>query len=225
MYQNHRQHPHTWPHRGRTWGPPTRSYAYCPQIWLQSTENTCEGPSHQISLAASTMPMVSTWTWQGQCCTCLASTHQCHWTPRILRSSHIPKSLHPWSVHLDYPSARAAQEGHKLHMELHLWHCFWVDQGSRHQWYYPQVLRPLTPCDNTGWCLTGRPWYSTPAKWQTHSLCQQGPHQNWTPMCKHRERDASSCLCSREIPHLHLWMVLPWLNQTTSHSNPSPESP
>ena len=27
---------------------------------------------------------------QGWCCTCLASTHQCHWTSRVLRSSHIP---------------------------------------------------------------------------------------------------------------------------------------
>ena len=27
-------------------------------------------------------------------------------------------------------------------------------------------------------------------------------------ICKHRERDASCCLQSREIPHLRLWMVL-----------------
>ena len=26
----------------------------------------------------------------------------------------------PWSVHLDLPSMRAAQEGHRFHMELHL---------------------------------------------------------------------------------------------------------
>ena len=115
---------------------------------------------------------------QGRCCTCLASTHQHHWASRVLRPSHIPKSLHPWSVHFDHPPARAAQEGHRLHMELHLWHHFWADQGSHHQWYHPQVLWPVTSHDNTGWCLTGRPWCSTPVKWQTHSLCQQGPH--WT---------------------------------------------
>ena len=94
----------------------------------------------------------------------------------------------PRSVHLDHHPMRATQEEHRLHMELHLWHQFSVDQGSHYQWYHPQVLQPLTPCDNTGWCLTGRPWCSTPAKWQTHSLCQQGPHWNWTPICKHRER-------------------------------------
>ena len=144
---------------------------------------------------------------QGGCCTYLASTHQCHWTLRILRPSHIPKSLHPWSVHLDLPSARAVQEGHRLHREPHLCHHIWADQGSHHQWYHPQVLWPLTPSENTGWCLMGRPWCSTPAKWQTCSLCQQGPQQNWMQICKDRERDASCCLWSREIPHLHLWMV------------------
>ena len=89
-------------------------------------------PKPSISLAVFTMPMVSTWTQVGSCCTCLASTHQCHWTSRGPRSSHIPKPLHSWSVNLDLPSMRAAQEGHRLHMELHLWHCFWVDQGSSH---------------------------------------------------------------------------------------------
>ena len=71
-----------------------------------------------------------------------------------------------------------------------------------------RYFNPSLPSDNTSWCLTGRPWCSTPAKWQTHSLCQQGPHQNWMLICKHRERDASCCLLSREIPHLHLWMFL-----------------
>ena len=94
-----------------------------------------------------------------------------------------------------------------------IWNCtyghhFWADQGSCRQWHHPQVLWPITSSDNTGWCLTGRPWCSTPAKWQTPSLCQQGPHQNWMLICKHRERDASCSLWSREIPHLHLWTVL-----------------
>ena len=35
-------------------------------------------------------------------------------------------------------------------------------------------LQPITPSDNTGQCLTGRPWCSMPAKWQSHSFCQQG---------------------------------------------------
>ena len=55
--------------------------------------------------------------------------------------------------------------------------------------------------------FTGRPWHSTPAEWQTRSICQQGPHQNRMPICQHQERDASCCLWSGEIPHLHLWTV------------------
>ena len=175
---------------------------------VQPTKDTHEGPSCQFLW----LPLWCQWCpprpRKSQCCTCLTGTHKCHQTSRVLRSSHIPKSLHPWSVHLDHLSLRSAQEGHRLHMEPHLQHCFWVDQGSCHQWHHPQILQPLTSTDNTGQCLTGRPWCSTPAKWQTHSLCQQGPQQNWMSICKHRERDASCCLQSREIPHLHLWTVL-----------------
>ena len=190
MYQNRRGHHHTWPHQGRTWCLPMRSYAYCLQIWLgvQSTENTCKGSSHQFLW----LPLQCQWSpsrpRKGRCCTCLTSTHKHHQTLRILRLSHIPKSLHPWSVHLDHPSLRAAQEGHRLHMELHLWQHFWAGQGSCYQGHHPQVLRPITSSDNTSQCLTGRPWCSTPAKLQTRSLCQQGPHWNWMLTCKHRER-------------------------------------
>ena len=103
---------------------------------------------------------------------------------------------------------RAAQEGHRLQLEPYLWHHFWADQGSCHQWHHPQVLRSITSSDNPSWCLTGRPWCSIPVEWQTHSLCQQGPHWNQMLICKHWERDASCCLQSREIPHLHLWMII-----------------
>ena len=176
--------------------------------WCSTHRRHMWRPKPSTSLDVSTMPMESTQTQASQCCTCLASTHQHHWTPRILRSSHIPKSLHPWSIHLDCPSMRAAQEGHRLQLEPYLWHCFWADQGSCHQWHHPQVLWPITTCDNPSWCLTGRPWCSTPAEWQTCSLCQQGPHQNWMLIREHWERDASCCLWSREIPHLCLWMVI-----------------
>ena len=91
---------------------------------------------------------------------------------------------------------------------LYLWHCFWVGQGSCHQWHHPQVLWSITTRDNPSWCITGRPWHSTPAEWQTHSLYQQGPHWNWMPIHEHWERDASCCLWSREIPHLCLWTVI-----------------
>ena len=39
---------------------------------------------------------------------------------RILRSSHIPKSIHTWSVHPDCPSMRAAQGGYRFYLEPHL---------------------------------------------------------------------------------------------------------
>ena len=62
----------------------------------------------------------------------------------------------------------------------------WVKEAVI-QWHHPQVFWPLTPLDNTSRCLTGRPWCSTPAKWQTCSFCQQGPHWNQMLVCQHRE--------------------------------------
>ena len=37
------------------------------------------------------------------------------------------------------------------------------------------------------------------------AFCQQGPYQNQTPVCQHRERDASWHLWSREILNVCLW--------------------
>ena len=56
-----------------------------------------------ISLAASTMPMASSQPRKGQHHTCLTSTNKHHQTPEVLRSGHVPQSLHPWVVHLDCP--------------------------------------------------------------------------------------------------------------------------
>ena len=55
----------------------------------------------------------------------------------------------------------------------------------------PSGTLPLTFCDNTSQYLTGRPWCSTPAKWQTCGFCQQSPYKNQMPVCQHREGDAS----------------------------------
>ena len=119
-------------------------------------------------------------------------------------SSHIPKSLHPWSIHLDCPSMRAAQEGHRLQLEPYLWHCFWADQGSHCQWHHPQVLLPITTHDNPSWCLTGRPWHSTPAEWQTHSLCQQGPTET---ECRYAniEREMLAAVIGAERFHTYIY--------------------
>ena len=207
MYQNHRWHHCPCLHQGRTWCLPTRSHADCPQIWLgvQSTENTHEGSNHQFLW----LPLWCQWCpprpEKGQCCTCLTGTHKHHQTSRVLGPSHIPEPLHPWSVHLDCPSVRAAQEGHRLHMEPNLQCHFWAGQGSCHQWHHPQVLHPITSGDNTSRCLTGRPWCSTPAKWQTHSLCQQGPHWNWMPICEHREREVLAAIFGAERFHTYIY--------------------
>ena len=157
-------------------------------IWCSTPKNTCEGSSCQLLW----LPL---WCWwcpsrpgKCRCSTHLASANKHHWTPRVLRPSHIPQSLYPWFVHLDCPPAQAAQGGHKLHLEPHLQCCFSAGQRSCHQLHHPQVFQPLTSHDNTSWCLTGRPCCNTPTKWQTHSFCQQGPYQNQTLICKHRER-------------------------------------
>ena len=192
MYQNRRRHHCTWLHtEAEHNAQPMRSHAELPAntTWCSTHRRHTLRPKLSISLDASTMPMVSIQTLEKS-----MLYMPCQHPPTslklqgILRSSHVPKSLHPWSIHLDCPSMRAAQEGHRLQLELYLWHHVWADQGSCCQWHHPQVLWPITICDNPSWCLTGRPWCSTPAEWQTCSLCQQGPHWNWMPICKHRER-------------------------------------
>ena len=147
-----------------------RPHAHCPHIWLgiQPTEDTCEGPSHQflwLSLWCQWSPLRPR---QGWCCTCLASTHQCHWTSRVLRSSHIPKSLHPWSVHLDWPSTRAAQEGCRLQMELHLWHHFWVHTYI-YGWAF-MIESDHKPLES----ISRQNLVDTPAWLQCMMLCLQG---------------------------------------------------
>ena len=154
------------------------------------------------------MPMVPTGPGEGQCCTCSPSTNKCHWTPRVPQHGDIPQPLHPRPVHSDCSSARTPEKRCQLHLECQLWGCFSVSQASHRQWHHSQVLWPITACDNRSWCLTGRSWCSTSTKWQTYSFHKQSTHQCRMQICKHNERDASSCLCSREILHLHLWTVL-----------------
>ena len=108
-------------------------------------------------------------------------------------------SFYPWPVHLDFPTVWAAQEGHWLHLELHLWCCLPACQGCCCQWHHPPVLWPFTPCDHPSWCITGRPWCSTASKPQTHGLYQQSPHQCQMPLCQHKKRHVHCCLWSWEI--------------------------
>ena len=48
-----------------------------------------------------------------------------------------------------------------LHLECQLWGYFSASQASHHQQHHTQILWPITACDHTSWCLTGRSWGST----------------------------------------------------------------
>ena len=82
------------------------------------------------------------------------------------------------------------------------------ESRSHCQQHHPQILQLVTACAHTSWCLTGRPRHSTSTEQHTHSFHKQSTHQCRMQICKHRERDASHCLWSRVILHLHLWTVL-----------------
>ena len=113
-------------------------------------------PKPSISLDAYTMPVVSTQTLER-----LMLYTPCQHPPNITELQEFLglvtylSPFIPGPSTLDCPSTRAAQEGCRLQLEPYLWHCFWADQGSCHQWHHPQVLQPITTHDNPSWCLTG----------------------------------------------------------------------
>ena len=163
MYQNCQWHHCTWSYWGRTWGLSAEPHAGSPQIWscVQPTEDTCKGPSHKLLW----LPIWCQWCpprpREGWCCACSPSTHKCHWTPRVPWHGDISQPLHLWPVHSDHPSARTPEKRCQLHLESQLWGCFSASQASHHQQHHPQILQPITACDHTSWCLTGRSWCST----------------------------------------------------------------
>ena len=209
MHWNHRWHHCPWLHWGRTWCPPMRSHADCLQIWLgvQSTENTCEGSSCQFLQ----LPLWCQWCpprpGKGRCCTCLTSTHKHHRTPRVLRSSHIPKPFIPGLSTLTAP----LQELLKKDTDFIWNHTYdatfeWVKEAvvsdTTLKYFNPSL--PVTIQVNAskvglGAALleNGKP-IAFARKALTETECQ----------FSNIERDASCCLWSREIPHLHLWTVL-----------------
>ena len=140
----------TWSHWGRTWCASGQPYAGSPQVWscVQSTENTCEGPSHKLLWLPIWCQWCTSGSREGWCCACSPSTHKCHWAPGVPWYGDIPQPLHLWPVHPNCSSARTPEKRCWLHLECQLWNHFWVDQGSCHQWYHPQVLRPITTHDN-----------------------------------------------------------------------------
>ena len=209
MYQNHRWHHHTWPHQGRTWCLPTRSYAYHLQIGLgvQPTEDTCEGPSYQFLW----LPLQCQWCpprpGQGQCCTCLVSTHQCPWTSRVLRSSHIPKSIIPGLSTLTTPLWQLLKRDTDF-----IWNCTY---DTAFEWIKEAIisdttLRYFDP--------------SLPMTIQVHAsqvglgaaLLQNGKPIAFASKAltetecwyANIEREMLAAVFRAEIPHLRLWTVL-----------------
>ena len=128
MYQNHRWHHCTWLHWCRTWCPPTRSHANC----------TCK--YNLVFNPQKTHVKAQAVNFFG----CLYDANILHPDPGKVDAVHAITSTHQhvtelqeflglvtylspfisWSIHLDCPSTRAAQEGHRLQLELYLWHCF-----------------------------------------------------------------------------------------------------
>ena len=163
MYQNHQWHHPTWLYWGRTWCLSAEPHTGSQQVWscVQSTENACKGPRHKLLW----LPIRCQWCppgpREGWCCTCSPSTHKCHWTPRVPPHGDIPQPLHPWPVHSDCSSVRTPEKRCQLHLEWQLRGHFSVGQASCHQQDNPQVLWPITACDHTNQCLTGRSWCST----------------------------------------------------------------
>ena len=163
------------------------------------------------------MPMVSTQTQERSITiTCLASTNKHHWTPKVLRPSHIHQSLHPWFVHLDCPSVWAAQERHRLHLELHLQCRFSIrskklssvtppsDISTHH---FPVTIQVDASQVGLGAALlqNGKPVaFASKTLTKTDML-----------VCQHRERDAScSSLEWRDSKHMSMVGFSP-LSQTT----------
>ena len=97
MYQNCQWYHCTWSHWGRTWCPPAEPHAGSLQVWscVQSTENTHQGPSHQLLW----LPIQCQWCpprpGEGWCCACSPSTHKCHWTPRVPQHGDISSPFVP----------------------------------------------------------------------------------------------------------------------------------
>ena len=163
MYWNCQWHHCTWLYWGRTWHLSAEPHVGSLQVWscLQSTENACKGHSYKLFW----LPIWCQWCppgpREGWCCACSPSTNKCHWTSRVPWHGEIPQPLCPWPVHSDCSSARTPEKRCGLHLECQLWCHFSVSQASHCQWHHPQVLRPVTACDHTSQCLTGRSWCST----------------------------------------------------------------
>ena len=163
MYWNCQRHHCTWSYWGRTQCPSAEPHVGSLKVWscVQSTEDTHKGPSCKLLW----LPIWCQWCpprpREGWCCTCSPSTHKSHWTPRVPWHGHIPQPLCPWPVHSDCSSVRTPEKRCQLHLECQLQGYFSVSQTSHCQWHHFQVLWPITACDYTSWCLTGRSWSST----------------------------------------------------------------
>ena len=96
MNQNCRWHCHPQPHWGGTRCPQDLMQITCKYDLVFNPQKT-----HVKAQAIRLFGCLYDGQWcpprprKGWCSTCLTSTNKCHQTPRVLRPSHIPKSLHP----------------------------------------------------------------------------------------------------------------------------------
>ena len=150
-------------------------HAGSPQVWscFQPTENTCKGPTINFFgclYNANGLHMD------------LEKVDAVHALPAPMNVTELQEFLgmvtylspyHLWPVHSNHPSARTPEKRCQLHLECQLCCCFSVSQSSCHQQHHPQILWPVTACDHTSQCLTGRSRCSTPTEQQTHSFASK----------------------------------------------------
>ena len=160
--------PCTWLYWGRTQCPSVEPHVGSPQVWMLCSihrRHACKGPSHKLLW----LPVWCQWCpprTQRRSMLCMLSQH-----PQMSLNS---KSSSAW-WHTSAPLSmacplwlllcmRTPEKRCQLHLECQLWGCFSASQASCHQQHHPQILWPITACDHTSQCLTGRPWCSTSTK-------------------------------------------------------------
>ena len=191
MYQNHQWHHCTWSYWGRTQCPSAEPHVSSPQVWscVQSTENACKGPSHKILW----LPIWCQWCppgpREGWCCTLLSQHPQMSLNFKSSSawwhtSAPLSMACPLWLLLCENSWKKKADFTWNASYEV----TFSVSQASCCQWHHPQKLWPITACDHTRKCLTGRSWCSTSTKQQTCSFCKQSTHWCRTQICKHRDR-------------------------------------
>ena len=209
MYQNHQWHHHTWSYWGGTWCPSPEPHVGSPQVWccVQSTENTHKGPSHKLLW----LPIQCQWCPPGprggQGCTCSPSTQNVTELQEFLGMlTHLSPFIHGLST-LTAPLQELLRKDANFTWNASYEATFQqVKQAviSDTTLRYFNPLLPVTIQVNASQVGLGAALLqdNKPIAFASKALTDAE--------CRYAniEREASSCLWSREILHLHLWTVL-----------------